>query len=150
MTPRFLAKIIDGKINFQSEWNEARFREFCKNHEGKILRIELSKNAVSEKIRGYYFGAVIPTVKASVKDWENISSEDVHEILKKLFNYFDALNPITKRIERFGRSAMGDESNSVRAMDFLEKIRVWLAEDFGVEMPNPEEYKKINDMAILK
>lgn len=146
----FLLKIKNGKPSHGSEHNQARFYEFCRNHEGKWLRVELNKNPVSDGVRGYYFGAVLQTVRSVVPEWASLSNDDLHEILKKMFNYFDFFNPITKRTERVGRSAMSDESNTARAMDFVEKIRLWLAEDYLTELPSPDEHKKLLDNAELK
>ena len=136
-------------LEFETDFGKSKWREYCKNNNGKRLVIEDVKNAPSEELRGYYFGAVIPTVKNTVKEWDALGDDDVHEILKKLFNYFDFHNPITKRIERVGRSAMSSDSSTVRAMEFLEKIRLWLAEDFMVELPNPQEYKKKLDEVVM-
>lgn len=55
MNKTFLAKIVDGNINFQSPFNEARFREFCKNNEGKIVRVELPKSFRSGQQNRYYW-----------------------------------------------------------------------------------------------
>lgn len=141
----FKAKLSEGKIVFGSDYNDVRFRVWAKNHEGKWVRIELVKNPVSEQLRGYYFAAVIPTVKAAVPQWKHLKADDVHEILKKMFNSFDFFNPITKRTERVGRTAMSSDSNTSRGMDFIEKIREWLATEYLVELPNPEEYKILRD-----
>jgi len=57
-------------------------------------------------MRGYMFGAVIPFLKRIVPDWQSLTNDQVHEILKKNFNYFEAFNPVTKRVERYGQSIM--------------------------------------------
>lgn len=150
MSQVFIATIKNKKLELASEHHRAIFRDFLSANEGKKLRIELVKNPTSDEMRGYYFAAVVPTVKKTVAEWSTLPNEDVHEMLKKIFNSFDCFNPLTKRVERYGRSAMGEDSNTKRAIDFIEKIRVWLLEDYKVELPNPEEYKQIRDSAPLK
>ena len=78
-----------------------------------------------------------------------MSDDDIHEMLKKLFNFFDAYNPLTKRVERFGRTAMSADSTTERAMEFIDKIGVWLGEEYKTPLPDAEEYKKIRDGAPL-
>ncbi len=41
-------------------------------------------------------------------------------------------------------------SNTRRAMEFIEKLQVWMAEEYHVEIPTPEEYKIARDSAPLK
>lgn len=137
----FLPTIKNKKLDFGSDYGEARWRDFLNTNEGKKLRIEKSRNPVSDELRGYYWSAVLPTAKSAIHEWEKLNDDDVHEILKKLFNYFDFHNPLTKRIERCGRPAMSSDSNSSRAMDFIDKIREWLANEYKIELPTPDEYK---------
>lgn len=143
----FIAKIIKKTLIFKSDFHRSLFGDFLKENEGKDVRIELTKNSVSDNLRGYYFGAIIPSIQAVIPEWKEMNGDDVHEILKKMFNYFECFNPVTKRVERFGRSAMGIESNTERASDFIEKIRVWFAEDYKMDLPSSDEYKKIRDLA---
>lgn len=147
---KFIATISKSKLNyldFGSDYNQARFVEFCKDNDGKQIRLETVKKTVSDEMRGYYYGAVIPTVKATVPEWSSLKPDDVHEILKKVFNSFRFFNPITKKTEVVGRTAMSQESNTARAMEFIEKITEWMATEYFVEMPTPQEYKKLRDSA---
>lgn len=144
---KFIAQIRNKTLVFNTDQHQAIYHDFLSRNEGKKVRIELAKNPVSDELRGYYFAAVISTVKSVIEDWRGIPDEDVHEILKKMFNYFESVNPLTKRVERYGRSAMSSESTAARAMDFIEKIRIWLMDEYKIELPSPEEYKHIRDMA---
>ena len=146
----FISTIRNKGLTWKSDAHRAMFLDFLAQNDGKKLRIELEKNPVSDEMRGYYFACVIPTCKSVIPEWKSMSNDDVHEMLKKAFNSFDCFNPVTKRIERFGRSAMSDNSNTHRAMEFIEKIRLWLAEDYMKELPQPEEYKLLRDSAPLK
>jgi hypothetical protein len=137
---------IKGGLQFKSDYHKASFSEWLKTIVGKDVRIELAKNPVSTEMRGYYFGAVIPIVRKTCKEWEKLTGDELHEVLKKQFCYFDAWNNITKRTERFGQPVMSERSTTQKAMIFLQDIAGYLAE-CGLTMPDPELYKKFRDSA---
>jgi len=137
-------------IDARHAYNGHRFHQFTKDNPDKWLRIEPIKLSVSENLKGYYFGAVIPTCKGTVPEWNHLSDEDLHEVLKKEFNGFNYFSPLTKTTERVGRSAMGPESNAIRATEFIEKIRLFLAEQYFVDLPDPQEYKRALNEPILR
>lgn len=139
-----------GRINFETDYGQHRFNQFLLDNEGKKFKIEKLRNPVSDELRGYYYAAVLPMVKSTIPEWSGLSDEDVHEILKKQFTSFKYFNVFTKRTELVGRSAISNASNSKRAMDFIEKIREWLATDYYVELPSPEDYKNERDSAPMK
>lgn len=147
---RFIARITNHFFQFE---NEQYVRQNLSKLEGKkvVVEVEATRGGVSDALRGYYYAAVLPTVKATVPEWHNVKDDDLHEILKKIFNGFNFFNPFTKRTERVGRSAMNwNESNSARAMAYIDKIGQWLLEEYLVELPNPQEYRKWADQARLK
>lgn len=149
MSKVFIAKATDnGTLRFNSGNHQAMFVDWLKSIAEKEVRIEQAKNPVSDEMRGYYFSAVIPAVRKTCKEWEHLSSDELHEVLKKQFAYFEAWNSTTKRVERFGTPVMSDKSSTKKAMEFLEQIASYLA-DCGVEMPDPEEWKKFRDSAPL-
>src|SRR3990167_5771886 len=121
----FVDKIKNGKPENQAGW-----WLFCQKNDGRKIRVETISAIPSDELRGYYWASVIPTVKAIIRHWEKMSDDDIHEMLKKLFNFFDAYNPLTKRVERFGRTAMSADSTTERAMEFIDKIGVWLGEEY--------------------
>lgn len=145
-----LFKAKQGKVEFSSETAKALFYQDLRDNEGKQYRIEKVKNPVSKDLRAYYFGAVIPIIRTTCEKWENLSSIEIHEIIKKMLFYFETYNPLTKRIERFGKSVMAsdDWNNTHKAMEFLDIIRGYLA-DCGLEMPDSEEYKRARDLAPI-
>ena len=144
----FTAK--NGEMEFSTQFSKALFKQNLKDNEGKQYSIEKVKNPVSDALRAYYFGAVIPVIRSTCDKWENLSSIEIHEIIKKMLFYFETYNPLTKRIERFGRSVMSsdDWNNTAKAMEFLEIIRQYLSE-CGLDMPDSEEYKRYRDSAPL-
>ena len=146
-----LFKAKQGKIEWSSDTAKALFYQDLKENDGKQYRIEKVKNPVSEDLRAYYFGAVTPVIRTTCDKWENLSSIEIHEIIKKMLFYFETYNPLTKRLERFGKSVMSsdDWNNTAKAMQFLEIISQYLA-DCGLDMPDSEEYKRARDLAPLK
>lgn len=137
-------------VVYMSAYNAASFNDFKKEFPDSVLELEPKKKPVSQDLRGYYYGVVIPTVQAIIPEWSRLSDDEVHEILKRQFNGFNFFNPITKRTDRVGKSVMGLDSNSPRAMDYIDKIRMWLATEYYTELPNPMDYLKFLDQAKLK
>lgn len=146
----FIAKIKKERLELGSEAHRSMFVDFLRKNEGKEVRIELKKNPVSDAIRGWYFSAILPAIRSVVPEWKKLSDDEMHEVLKKQFEYFDAYNTLTKRVERFGRTVMSNESNTKRAMDFIEKIREYFSENYLLDIPDPSEFKKWRDSAPLK
>ncbi len=142
----FRALIKDLKLNF-GPLILIKFEEFLHANEGKYVTIELVKPEVSDELRGYYYGAVIPFMKHLVDDWNKISDDQIHEILKKNFNYFEAFNPLTKRNERYGQSIMGAGNTGERGREFIASISEWVLENYQRHLPDPEKYKKWRDTA---
>jgi hypothetical protein len=149
MTRVWLATIRNKKVSME-DYVERSFHDWCYENEGKQVRITPQKKPVSIDMRNFYFGAVIPVVRSTCEEWKNLNSIEMHEIIKKMFFYFESYNPLTKRTERFGKSVMSDSewNNTAKAMEFLMVIAEYLA-DCGLMMPNPEEYKEMRDSAPL-
>jgi hypothetical protein len=135
-------------MDFQSDTQRALYVQDLKENVGKKYKIERVLKTVSDEMRGYYFGAVLPVVKTTCDEWNNLSSEEVHEIIKKMLFYFEAYNPMTKRVERFGRSVMkkDDFNNTQKAMEFIDIIGDYLAQ-CGLSLPDINEWKRIRDSA---
>lgn len=138
-------------MEFTSELSHALFKQNLKENEGQQYVIEKVKTPVSDSLRAYYFGAVLPVVRTTCEEWKDLTSDELHEIIKKMLFYFETYNPLTKRVERFGRSVMrkDDWNNTRKAMEFLEIVSGYLA-DCGLEMPDSEDYKRERDNAPLR
>lgn len=144
----YLFKAKNGEMEFTSDISRKIFKQSLKENEGQQYSIEKVKSPVSDALRSYYFGAVLPVVRTTCDKWEELSTDELHEIIKKMLFYFETYNPLTKRIERFGRSVMrkDDWNNTLKAMEFLEIVRQYLG-DCGLEMPDSEDYKRERDLA---
>jgi hypothetical protein len=62
--------------------------------------------------------------------------------------YFEAYNPMTQRVERFGRSVMkkDDFNNTAKAMEFIDVVSDYIVQ-CGREVPDVAEYKRILNSA---
>jgi hypothetical protein len=147
MTRVWLATIKEGKPKME-EYVRAYFNDWCRENEGKMVRIEPQKNPVSQQLRSYYFGCILPLVRETCDQWKNLNSDEMHEVIKKTFFAFEAWNPLNRRIERFGRSVMSDTewNNSIKASAFLDVLGDYLIQN-GKEIPDPSEYKAWRDSA---
>jgi hypothetical protein len=117
--------------------------------EGKPYRVTIAKASrnVSDELRGYMFGAVIPFIKEIVPTWAPLTDEQVYEVLKKNFNGFIAFNPVTGRNERYGQSVLTNMKENEQARNFIERIAGWVRDNYALELPNPEDYKTFRDSA---
>ncbi len=150
MSGIFIAKAKDGAFDLGSEYNRIRLKEYLKENDGKVFRIQKASNPVSEEMRGYMFGAVIPFLRQiDTGAWRELSDEQVYEVLKKNFNYFEAYNPLTKRTERYGQSVMNKSCSNVKASEFIMRLADWVLENYGQTLPDSEEYKNGRDMAPI-
>ncbi len=140
----------DGGIAFDSDYVKAHFKTWLKENSDHPFKIE-SVDKVSQELRGYYFAAVIPLIRSTCDEWEKLNNQEMHEVIKKLFFYFETYNPVTKRNERFGRSVMADSewNNTRKAMKFLEVLAEYLG-TCGLEMPDSKEYTRWRDSAPMK
>lgn len=124
-------------------------RQFYKDNEGKEVKMTPVKKTVSDELRGYYFGAVIPFLKQVEKRWDGLLNEQVHEIMKKEFNYFEAYSVKNKRVERYGLPTANTEAKAEDMMNFIQRINSWVIENYGQSLPDPEKYKEFLDSAQM-
>lgn len=145
----FVGYFKSGKLFFEP-YNQIRLNDFAKKNEGKKFRLEMVKSRVSDEMRGYYFGAIIPFIKSIVGEWGKLSDDQIHEILKKNFNGFVAYNPLTKRNERYGQSVASNDKENTKMMEYVMRIADYVMENYAQNLPDPEEYKVFRDSAQLK
>jgi hypothetical protein len=142
---RLLTKIKDGKISLDN----VLVRQFIRDNEGQDIELRKIRKTVSDELRGYYFGAILPFLKQIEGQWKTISEDQLHEIMKKEFNYFEAWSVKNKRKERYGQPVANGKADSGKMMEFIIRIGDWVRENYGVELPNPEDYKEIRDSGRL-
>lgn len=150
MTTVCIAIARKGELYFPSPYGEQHYRHFLTKNDKKKVEIRIAKNPVSDDMRSWYWAAVLPTVKSLVPQWEKLTNDDVHEILKKNFNYIEAWNPLTERNERYGKGVMSGESNTMMAMSYIEKLRQWCLENYETDLPDPTKFISWRDSAPMK
>jgi hypothetical protein len=145
----FLFKAIKGTMDFGSEYNELRLKDTLKKNEGAVFEIKKRSSRVSDEMRGYYYGALIPFMRSLIPQWQELDEDQIHEALKKNFNYFECFNPVTNRVERYGQSAMAAGQSNQRAMEYIMRISDWVRENYDQTTPDPEEYKRWRDTSDI-
>lgn len=145
--PIYAKATAEGGFEFQSEYHKHLVKERLKNTVGMVYKITPLDSPVSDEMRGYMFGAVIPFLRTLSAFPDTLTDEQVHEMLKKEFNFFEAIDPVTKRKERYGLSVMNKAMKNRDAMEFIERIANWVLENFNQTLPDPEEYKRWRDSA---
>ena|SRR3990167_1751861 len=135
----FIAKINNGKLDFQSPYNEARFRDFCSKNEGKYVKIE-QPIPIRTLTQNAFMWAWLRKVEMETGN----ESKDTHEYLKTLF--------LPKRIIKIkGKQKMHEIQVSgtttglskIEFGEYLDKCSAHV----GVALPTEEE---IAEMGYVK
>lgn len=139
---KFNAKIINGGINFLSDLNRDKFKNFIKKNEG--MRLEISPlMPESKKQRGFYHGAVLKLwAYLDGKDYmDSLVIKQIHEIAKLEFNA--EIFILNKKEYRVGKTTKQELNDG-----FLEKVIDYIGENYGVDTSkvlDPKLYKKFRD-----
>lgn len=127
------------KIARRSEMNEV-----LQSFEGKewTLTIEKKKKSRSLNQNAYYWGVVIPMVRAGLHDLGmKLSRQEVHELLKLKFLKKEIINENTGEVfEYIGGSS---ELTTTEFMDYIAELQQWSAEYLNIEIPSPNEQVSI-------
>lgn len=147
MKDKFIAIIKDGKPHFISDYNRARFNDWCKENEGHKIQIKRVSSKVSDNRRGWYFGAVLPFVKQLVPVWQTLTDAQLHEVLKTEFNGFIVETKQGKR--KYPMPVANRDVDTEQFDNYILRIAEWVRSNYELELPNPEEYKTERDSAQL-
>lgn len=134
---------------FESDYGKAHFNMFLRDHENKKLEIRLAKSPVSHEMRNFYWGAMMPFMRTLDEQWAKLSHDEINEIIKKETG-ISIYNPISKKDEKIAKSVTSDSSNTLRAMEAIDWIRVYAMENYARDIPNSEEYLRYIDSAPMK
>lgn len=118
--------------------------------EGVEVRIRKGKATVSDSLRGYYFGAIIPFIQGIDENFRKCSDETIHSLLKHEFNGMTIMNPITSEKVTIAGHVMSNACSTQDAFIFIEKIRRWVAENYGEDLPDPDMYSRLRDRHFEK
>lgn len=147
----FIFQAKEGKPDFLSEYNRDRFRAELRKNDGKKYRITPVTPDVSEEKRGWYYGAIIPFMKELNPHWSDLTSDQLHEVLKQEFNGFEARG-IDGEWKKYGMSAVAGDVRTEIFDNYILRISEWVKENYGgMTLPDPEHWKKhFRDSAITK
>lgn len=145
----FIIQIQNGKIGFLSKYNKQRFEQYLRENNGQKLSIKPVAPKVSDRARGYYYGAVIPFLKTINASWSNLTNEQLHEVLKAEFNGFEVTG-LDGSVKRYGQSICNKDVDSPKFQNYLLRIADYVMENYNQMMPDPEEYKAFIDSAPLR
>ena len=147
----WIATIKNKGLSF-TPTTRATFVDYLAEHEGGTLEIRARKarKTVSRELRGFYWGAWLPFIRNLDDNLKGYSPDQLHSFLKYEFNGNDVYNPITKGTSRIVGSVMQDSVQTDEAFGYMERIRRWVAENYGEEMPDASEYVAMRDMHFEK
>jgi hypothetical protein len=134
----FLFKAKNGEMDLGSPYNQARFKQYLKENQGKVFRIEQEKSTrtLSQNALYWKFLGVIEMETGN-------GANDLHEYFRRTL-----LEP--KFITVMGKEIKIPRSTTELAKyefgEYMEKISALS----GVPVPDTEEYLKALDLATLK
>lgn len=149
MRNKFIALIRNGKIGFLSSYNKALFNEWLKDNEGHKIEIKRVSSKVSDNRRAWYFGAVIPFMKQLVGAWQNLSDEQIHEVLKTEFNGFTIKDKFGKD-RKYPQPVANRDVDTEQFDNYIMRIAEWVLENYNQTLPDPQQYKDLMDKAELR
>lgn len=133
----FLGIIKDGGLDFGSEYNQIRFRQYLKDNPGKKLEIHLR-----EPVRSLQQNRLYWLYLEEIERETGNSANDLHEYFKRTHLPPEFITVLGKEIKI---PASTTALTKMKFCDYMEKI---LAE-CGVEMPDAEKYNEWKNSAPL-
>lgn len=132
-------RIREGKID-----NPGAVKKlFDELQDGKYL-IEIGQhNKRSDPQNKYYWAVCVPMVQEGMKDLGNeFTKEEVHDFLKKEFNFSEVVNPETGEVKQVPRSTT--LLNKEAFSNYIESIQRWAAEWLHIVIPDPGQQLTID------
>lgn len=134
----------DGQLDFRSQYNEMRFRDFIKKNPNAIYELK-PKQKISPEARGYFEGALVPAYCEYQEGLNPLNKDDldaVRDMFKAEFNprWIVDLHGKPKKV---GRSTKTLSRHDFREV-FIQKIVDYFVEN-QIPVPNPDLYKKWRD-----
>lgn len=135
----FLTKIDDkGGMDFGSEYNLARFRQFCKDNIGKTLKIEkqISTRSLNQNQLYWLYLGVIERETGN-------NANELHEYFRRTLLTPKFIKVLGKEI-KIPKSTT--ELSKLEFADYLDKISA----ETEIQIPDSEAYNNFQDSAPLK
>lgn len=129
--------VVDGVI----KRNRKSLAESIKQFNGKeiTITIEKKKKKRSNEQNKYYWGVLVILIKNAIREtWgENMTTLQVHEMLKKELNFIEKVNENTGEVIKIAKSTT--ENSTVDMENYHEDCRKFAKDWFNVEIPLPNE-----------
>jgi hypothetical protein len=146
MKETFIAIVKDGKLVF-TDYNRARFNEWLKDNDGHKVQIKRVSSKVSDNRRGWYFAGVLPFMKQLVPAWQELTDEQLHEVLKTEFNGFIVETKHGKR--KYPLPVANRDVDTEQFDNYILRIADWVLTNYNLMLPSPEDYKDLRDRGLL-
>jgi len=130
MTPRFRAKIIDGKCILEKPDLYRGYISTIKDGSFVSITIKKWKKKRSDLQNRYYWGVVIPILS----EFCGYESDEMHEALKWKFLRVPA--SLDRTLETVSSTAM---LSTTEFIEYIDAIKRWAAIEYHVVIPDPDE-----------
>ena len=134
----------DGKLHIvrRKDFVKSLVASFKDNARLRITVEQLYKKRSNQQNR-FYWGVVIPIVKSLIYDaWgDELTGEEVHEILKQNCNYTERLNESTGEVVKVGKTTTG--LTTTEWEEYRLEVTKWVHEWFNTELPEPNEQTEL-------
>lgn len=97
---------------------------------------EFITTKVNDDQRGWYYAGIIPFLQKLVPQWEHLSVEQVHEVLKTEFNGFTITDKNGNK-RKYGQSVANNTVNNKAFDQYIKRIEEWVRSNYGIELPEP-------------
>jgi hypothetical protein len=143
--------IIKDKKLSTSDYNQAWFKDYLKDieHEGEKWQLNRVSSKVSDNRRGWYFGAVLPFVKRLVPAWQELSDDQMHEVLKTEFNGF-SIKDKHGRDRKYPMPVANRNADTEQFDQFILRIADWVRSNYALELPDPQSYRDLLDRGEIE
>ena len=128
MTPKFLARVVKGKLIFD---DPEAFRNYILKFKNKVeVVVRYPRKSTSDEQRAYLFGVVYKIIG----DYIGLTPEEVHysKIMTELRMDYSKPIPTPKSVSRTGMSTK-------EFKEYVEKIQLWAAQELNLFIPDPDE-----------
>lgn len=126
-------------IDFASDVDKRRFWALLRSLDGKwrFTFCRFRKRRTNRQNR-YYWPCFVMPLAAFLREQEEFTDIDAHELLKHKFLRATKINPKTG--EPYDYTRRSRDLSTAEFNDYLDRCAAWLADTFDIVVPSPDEY----------
>lgn len=134
LAPIFYAKIEHGKLRFTKTLD---FHFYIQKLEGKEVKVLVAERKYirSVKANSYYWGCVLKVCS----DYTGFTPEECHQVFKERFLKYTK----DHKGKNFEFTHSTSELDTKEFSDYIQKIKLYMAEEHQVAIPEAGEYGEI-------